>query len=63
MAPVGAYARRNGEHVIVHRCWDCGHERDNRIAADDDFRLVLRLPAVQPYGERNRDRHPLERIA
>jgi len=63
MAPVGAYTRRNGEHVIMHRCWDCGQERDNRIAADDDFRLVLRLPAAQPYGERNRGRHPLERIA
>ena len=63
MAPIGAYTRRNGEHVIVHRCWECGQERDNRIAADDDFRLVLRLPPTLPHAERNRAPAPLERTA
>lgn len=63
MAPVGAYTRRSGEHVIVHRCWDCGQERDNRIAADDDFGLVLRLPPIAPHGDRNRVEIPLDRTA
>jgi hypothetical protein len=48
MAPVGAFVRPNGEHVILHRCHDCGRDRYNRIAADDDFVLVLRLPSVEP---------------
>ena len=48
MAPVGAFARPNGEHVIVHRCLTCGFERHCRIAADDDFDLVLALPQVKP---------------
>ena len=48
MAPVGAFTRPKGEHVIVHRCLACGFERHNRIAADDDFNLVLQLPAVEP---------------
>ena len=48
MAPVGAFTRPNGEHVIVHRCLTCGFERHNRIAADDDFELVLALPLVKP---------------
>ncbi len=47
MTPVGAFTRRNGEHAIVHRCVDCGFERYNRIAADDDFGLVLKLPALE----------------
>jgi len=48
MKPIGAFVRRNGEHAIVHRCLTCGFERYNRIAADDDFDLVLRLPVVEP---------------
>jgi hypothetical protein len=47
MAPVGAFVRRNGEHAIVHRCLACGFERHNRIAADDYFELVMRLPLIE----------------
>jgi hypothetical protein len=50
MAPIGAFTRRNGEHVLVHRCLTCGFERHNRIAADDDFDLVLQLPELAPRG-------------
>ena len=48
MAPVGAFTRAKGEHAIVHRCLSCGFERHNRVAADDDFTAVMRLPVVQP---------------
>jgi len=47
MMPVGAFTRGNGEHAIVHRCVECGFERYNRVAADDDFVRVLRLPVVE----------------
>ena len=50
MAPVGLFARPNGEQAIVHRCLACGFERHNRIAADDDFDLVLQHPEVTPRG-------------
>lgn len=43
MAPIGMFVRSSGEHAVVHRCLSCGIERHNRIAADDDFALVLRL--------------------
>lgn len=46
MEPIGSFQRPNGEHVLVHCCLDCGLERFNRIAADDDFELVLSLPAL-----------------
>ena len=46
MAPVGAFVRRNGEYVLVHRCLACGVVRHNRIAADDDFERVLGLHDV-----------------
>lgn len=52
MAPAGMFTRPKGEHVILHRCLECGRERYNRIAADDDFGLVLRLPPVEPRGSR-----------
>ncbi|HLZ23757.1 MAG TPA: RNHCP domain-containing protein [Ktedonobacterales bacterium] len=52
MQPIGAFQRPNGEHVIVHRCLGCGFERFNRIAADDDFELVLSLPVVPPRSAR-----------
>ena len=48
MAPIGAFQRPNGEHVLVHRCERCGFERFNRLGADDDFELTLSLPVVAP---------------
>jgi RNHCP domain len=48
MQPIGSFQRRNGEHVLVHQCLGCGFERFNRIAADDDFELVLSLPSLPP---------------
>ena len=48
MEPIGSFQRSKGEHVLVHRCLDCGLERFNRIAGDDDFDLVLALPSVTP---------------
>ena len=47
MEPVAHFQRPNGEFVIIHHCHGCDFERFNRIAADDDFDLVLSLP-VQP---------------
>lgn len=55
MQPIGAFQRPNGEHVIVHRCLGCGFERFNRIAADDDFDLVLSLPILPPRSARPTD--------
>jgi len=48
MEPIGNFQRRKGEYVVVHCCLDCGLERFNRIAADDDFDLVLALPSLPP---------------
>jgi len=52
MEPIGSFQRSNGEYVLVHGCLDCGLERFNRIAADDDFDLVLSLPAQPPRTSR-----------
>jgi hypothetical protein len=49
MAPVGMFVRAGGEHALVHRCMECGVVRHNRIAADDDFDLVLRLPDLTEH--------------
>src|SRR5262245_36108512 len=46
MAPVGTFARANGEQVVLHRCLGCGFERYNRLAADDNWLMVMRLPLV-----------------
>ncbi|MHB8576994.1 MAG: RNHCP domain-containing protein [Dehalococcoidia bacterium] len=55
MAPIGVFTRPKGEHVVLHRCLDCGIERHNRVAADDDFTLILRLDLVEPrVGGRKR---------
>ncbi|MGI8485308.1 MAG: RNHCP domain-containing protein [Thermomicrobiales bacterium] len=52
MAPVGVLSRRNGEQMILHRCLGCGKEAPNRIAADDDPTLLLRIAPVQPLHGR-----------
>jgi hypothetical protein len=46
MAVIGAFTRRDGEYMLVHACLTCGVVRHNRIAADDDYDLVLGLPPV-----------------
>ena len=46
MAPVGTFARPNGEQVLVHQCAGCGFQRHNRIAADDNWLAVMRLPLI-----------------
>lgn len=60
MAPVGAFRRRNGEHVLVHRCLSCRFERYNRIAGDDYFELVLSLPLVDPRPAERRSLEPVD---
>ena len=62
MKPIAAFTRRNGEHAIVHRCVDCGFERYNRIAADDDFVLVLKLPLVEARSRRATFDRPNEQM-
>ena len=59
MAPIGAFTRPKGEHVIVHRCLGCGFERHNRVAADDSVALLMRLRVVPPrVASRRRDARP-----
>lgn len=48
MEPTGILTRRNGEQVIIHRCLGCGKEDPNRIAADDNPLLLMRLEPVAP---------------
>ncbi len=52
MEPIGSFQRPHGEYALVHRCLSCGLERFNRIAADDDFDLVLSLPSLPPRTSR-----------
>ena len=52
MQAIGRFQRAKGEYVIVHRCLSCDFERFNRIAADDDFELVLELPELAPRTRR-----------
>jgi hypothetical protein len=61
MEPIGSFQRRKGEYVLVHRCLDCGLERFNRIAADDDFDLVLALPSLPPLTSSDVKAQRLER--
>ena len=62
MEPIGRFQRPNGEYVIVHRCLSCDFERFNRIAADDDFDLVLFLPTVHPRTSREVKAQQLEAL-
>jgi RNHCP domain-containing protein len=52
MEPIGSFQRVRGEYVLVHRCLGCGFERFNRIAADDNFELMLTLPTLPPRTRR-----------
>ena len=46
MAPIGTFSRESGEQVVLHRCLGCGFQRYNRVAADDNYVGLMRLPLV-----------------
>lgn len=60
MEAIGYFQRPNEEYMIVHRCLACGLERFNRIAADDNFELVLSLPVLPARTSREMKAQQLE---
>jgi hypothetical protein len=60
MEAIGYFQRPNEEYTLVHRCLECGLERFNRIAADDNFELVLSLPVLPPRTGRELKAQRLE---
>jgi RNHCP domain-containing protein len=62
MPAIGVAFRADGEQMLVHRCNGCGIERQNRIAADDDPVVVMRLtPVSLPHGRAGADEDVVER--
>lgn len=51
MEPIGRIVRRNGEQVLVHECRGCGKHDPNRIAADDNPLLLMRLQLLENPAE------------
>ncbi len=51
MAPVGLLSRRNREQVIIHLCLRCGKEDPNRVAADDNPLLLMRIEPVTALAQ------------
>ncbi len=45
MEPISVWVRSSGEWSVIHRCGKCGFIRSNRIAADDNERLLFVLAA------------------
>lgn len=46
MKPIGKFTKKDGEEVLVHKCESCGFIRWNRVAGDDSFEEVAKLPLV-----------------
>lgn len=47
MSPMGVMTRRTGEYVLAHKCVKCGFERLNRIAGDDDEKVLIKISGMQ----------------
>lgn len=43
MEPVSIWSKDDGEWAIIHRCQSCGVLKSNRVAADDNQQLLIRL--------------------
>lgn len=48
MFPIGKIYKPDGEEMIIHQCKKCGFKRKNRVAGDDDWDLVDKLPVLDP---------------
>lgn len=49
MEPIGIEVRAGGEWAVIHRCTACQKIGTNRIAGDDDERVLLAL-ALRPIA-------------
>lgn len=43
MDPIALWVRDDGEWALVHRCRGCGKVNTNRLAGDDDVRVVREI--------------------
>ena len=59
MEPIAITVRGDGEWVLVHRCTGCDEVHLNRVAADDNPLLLVRI-AVRPLAQ---PPFPLDRLA
>jgi hypothetical protein len=52
MEPIGLWVREGGDTALLHRCKKCGALRSNRLAGDDDERVLHSLAerALQAVG-------------
>ena len=46
MEPIAVWVRKGGEWALIHRCNGCGELKSNRVAADDNVYVLLRLAAL-----------------
>jgi hypothetical protein len=69
MVPVDIETR-HGVYVILHRCVECGHERKNKVVADDNINAIMMLAQQAANGalshtsrsrDSSRSRHPQRR--
>ena len=60
MEPTGRIVRRNGEQVLLHQCRGCGKLDPNRIAADDNPPLLMRLPLQEQLATSSPEANDLE---
>jgi RNHCP domain len=43
MEAIAVWVKKNGEWALVHRCERCGKTNTNRVAGDDDERVLREL--------------------
>lgn len=44
MPAIGKTYKKDQEEVLIHKCEKCGFERKNRVAGDDNYKAVDKLP-------------------
>ena len=51
MTPIGKFYKKDGEEMLVHKCQKCRIVRWNRVAGDDSFEEIAKLPEVSDPRE------------
>jgi DNA-directed RNA polymerase subunit RPC12/RpoP len=46
MPAIGKFYKPDGEEMLVHKCIKCGQIRKNRVAGDDSYEEINKLPVV-----------------
>ncbi|HMB17509.1 MAG TPA: RNHCP domain-containing protein [Candidatus Paceibacterota bacterium] len=47
--------KENGEYIIIHKCKKCGEEKRNKVAKEDNLKLIKEISQSKPIPDKRKE--------